>query len=198
MHIVTISVNGSTLDADVIDIEPGNLSVAAGVQWCIDKIAHGQRPTVYASRSWVPTITAGLQARGVDLARVDWWVADWTGTPHLVPGSVATQYANPPSSGGSYDVSITDGSWPFSVSPTPPAPTPAPSPDRTCPVNLRILQKAMTGGDVKSLQKLLGIAHDGIFGPATESAVRTFQASHKIAVDGIVGSTTWTTIIAVG
>ena len=196
--IVTISVNGSTLDADVIDIEPGNISIGDGVAWCARNLARGKRPTIYASKSWIPQIEDELRARGLSPASVDWWVADWTGYPHLVPGSVATQYANPPASGGNYDVSLTDGHWPTSQpTPTPPAP----SPDRTCTVTLRILSKGSTGGDVKSLQRLLhsaGLMVDGVFGDATDAAVRNFQRTQHLGIDGVVGSATWTTIIAVG
>jgi len=195
VQIVTISVTGSTLDADVIDIEPGNISVQAGVVWCERKLARGDRPTVYASRSWIPQIEDALRLIGVAPSLVDYWVADWTGVPHLVPGSVATQYANPPQSGGNYDVSLTNGTWPAGK----PAPAPAPPPSRTCTVNLRVLSNGSTGGDVRSLQLILrGLVVDGIFGPGTESAVRSFQAAHKLAVDGIVGSATWSTLIATG
>lgn len=34
-------------------------------------------------------------------------------------------------------------------------------------------------------------AIDGIFGPETESAVESFQYSHGLAVDGLIGSNTW-------
>jgi hypothetical protein len=49
---------------------------------------------------------------------------------------------------------------------------------------------------VKILQHLLrarasGIAADGKFGPATETAVRQFQGKQGIAVDGVVGPLTW-------
>jgi peptidoglycan hydrolase-like protein with peptidoglycan-binding domain len=196
VYVVTISVNGSTLDADVIDIEPGNISIAGGVDWCARKIARSERPVVYASRSWVPQIQDALRAHGIAVSAVDYWVADWTGSPHLVPGSVATQYANPPASGGNYDLSITNGSWPI---PTP-TPTPTPSPDRTCTVTLRILSKGSHGGDVRSLQRLLrgGLAVDGVFGDATDAAVRNFQRTNHLGIDGVVGSATWTTLIAVG
>jgi len=53
---------------------------------------------------------------------------------------------------------------------------------------------------VRSLQYLLN-AHgaclmvDGIFGPRTDSAVRSYQRAHGLAVDGIVGPRTWSSVI---
>lgn len=44
---------------------------------------------------------------------------------------------------------------------------------------------------VKTLQKHLGIAVDGIFGNDTEKAVKAFQKAHNLSVDGIVGAKTW-------
>lgn len=40
------------------------------------------------------------------------------------------------------------------------------------------------------------IAIDGIFGPGTESAVRSFQSSRNLTVDGIVGPQTWRALVA--
>ena len=53
---------------------------------------------------------------------------------------------------------------------------------------------------VQTLQHLLrarghGVAVDGIFGPATDAAVRAFQRQHGLAVDGIVGPNTWRALI---
>jgi len=53
---------------------------------------------------------------------------------------------------------------------------------------------------VRSLQYLLnahgaGLAVDGIFGARTNSAVRSFQASHGLVVDGIVGPQTWSSVL---
>lgn len=48
-----------------------------------------------------------------------------------------------------------------------------------------------SGPAVVDLQNLLGITADGEFGPLTDQAVRAFQASRNLLVDGIVGSHTW-------
>jgi ABC-type phosphate transport system substrate-binding protein len=46
------------------------------------------------------------------------------------------------------------------------------------------------GGSVVALQKALGIAADGVYGPQTAAAVRTFQRNHGLAVDGVAGPAT--------
>lgn len=46
------------------------------------------------------------------------------------------------------------------------------------------------GNAVAQLQRALGIAADGIFGPATLNAVRSFQRQAGLAVDGIAGPAT--------
>ena len=67
----------------------------------------------------------------------------------------------------------------------------------TIPVTIR---RGARGENVKLLQTLLSKAGsklviDGIFGPGTQSAVRSFQSKNKLVVDGIVGPKTWTELL---
>jgi peptidoglycan hydrolase-like protein with peptidoglycan-binding domain len=53
---------------------------------------------------------------------------------------------------------------------------------------LNVQQQGAQGDSVKWIQRRLpGLVVDGLFGPATAAAVKTFQAQKKIAADGIVG-----------
>jgi len=62
-------------------------------------------------------------------------------------------------------------------------------------------QQGASGQAVRAIQVLLsekygyGIAVDGVFGPATNDAVRDFQDKNGLAVDGIVGPQTWRMMI---
>lgn len=53
-----------------------------------------------------------------------------------------------------------------------------------------ILKLGSRGNEVKSLQEKLSLQADGIFGPLTEEAVKDFQKSNGLEVDGIVGVNT--------
>ena len=49
---------------------------------------------------------------------------------------------------------------------------------------------AQSKGEVLRLQRALGVAADGVFGPQTEHAVKRLQRRHGMSVDGIVGPAT--------
>ena len=53
-----------------------------------------------------------------------------------------------------------------------------------------ILKLGSRGNEVKVLQEKLNLKADGIFGPLTEEAVKDFQRSNGLEVDGIVGANT--------
>lgn len=53
-----------------------------------------------------------------------------------------------------------------------------------------VLKLGSRGNEVKALQEKLNLKADGIFGPLTEEAVKDFQGSNGLEVDGIVGADT--------
>lgn len=53
-----------------------------------------------------------------------------------------------------------------------------------------ILRAGDRGEGVVTVQRLLGVASDGVFGPATDEAVRAFQRGAGLAPDGVVGPAT--------
>ncbi|MDW5592765.1 peptidoglycan-binding protein [Conexibacter stalactiti] len=57
-----------------------------------------------------------------------------------------------------------------------------------------VVEKGDEGGDVKKLQRALGLHADGIFGPGTKKALRKFQARHHLHVDGVAGPATWSAL----
>ena len=79
-------------------------------------------------------------------------------------------------------------------------------------VDLPTLRKGSEGPTVMRLQQMLNpfvsggeeggpvvppLEEDGVFGPKTEQAVKSFQGGDagKLAVDGIVGRATWTKLL---
>jgi hypothetical protein len=70
-----------------------------------------------------------------------------------------------------------------------------PAPDVAWPV----LESGSQGDDVRSAQYLLSAAGypltvDGSFGPATRSAVISFQKSTSLTADGVIGANTWSAL----
>ena len=56
---------------------------------------------------------------------------------------------------------------------------------------MMLLKTGSKGNDVKTLQAILGVTADGVFGPATAKAVMAWQSSHGLTPDGVVGPATW-------
>lgn len=71
---------------------------------------------------------------------------------------------------------------------------------QTWPALVVTTQQGSTGNAVIALQRQLN-AHghnltvDGDFGPATAAAVRSFQSSKKLSVDGVAGPQTWNSLV---
>ena len=65
------------------------------------------------------------------------------------------------------------------------------------------IRTGSSGTDVRRLQRLLVMMKllefdeiDGAFGPKTDAAVRDFQSSNGLAIDGVVGPQTWNALPA--
>lgn len=122
-RITTTTTFAGDLNARIYDCERGDGNAQSAATWAKEKIHLAERPTIYCSRvgevgyGW-PWVQQALTALGIPLLAVDFGIADYTGVPHLVPGSAFTQYANPPDSGGDYDISLTNGVWPNEPDPS--------------------------------------------------------------------------------
>jgi hypothetical protein len=71
------------------------------------------------------------------------------------------------------------------VAPSPQPPFVPPTPPATA-----VWQVGSTGDKVKSIQTLVGVPADGVFGPQTEAAVRQWQSNLKLDADGVWGPAT--------
>lgn len=54
-----------------------------------------------------------------------------------------------------------------------------------------VLKKGHQGDLVEEVQEALGLRADGVFGPRTEQAVKSFQIDNGLTGDGVVGPMTW-------
>lgn len=61
---------------------------------------------------------------------------------------------------------------------------------------MNTIKQGSKGGDVKLLQKYMGVAQDGIWGPKTTAAVKEWQRKNGLVADGIVGPKTWKKLIS--
>lgn len=132
--------DGSWVLADILDVENGDATPEEAPGWTQAMRLAG-RPIIapYCSRlsKW-PAVLAAFKAQNI--APPDFIIADYTGQPHLVPGSVATQWTD---NGNIYDISQTNGSWPYSVTvPDPPLP-----PITSTPVGDKVLNVVAVKAD---------------------------------------------------
>ena len=59
---------------------------------------------------------------------------------------------------------------------------------------MAMLRRGLVGEPVRILQEHLGVDADGVFGPATEAALRDYQEQNGLSVDGIAGPDTFTSM----
>jgi hypothetical protein len=90
-----IDTNGSNPKANALDVEPGDATPSQAGQWVAQKLTAtpNQTAIVYTMRSdWSATQAAIGQLPPWMQSHVKWWIADPTGSPHMVPGANATQW----------------------------------------------------------------------------------------------------------
>ena len=121
-RFVRIAVLASTNDGNVLDVERGDATPAQSVGWVLMRRRAGGDPSVYCNASTWPAVRAAFHAAGV--AEPHYWIASWGTGPTGIAGAVAHQYADPPASGGHYDLSVVADYW-GGVDPLAPAPATA-------------------------------------------------------------------------
>ncbi len=93
--------------AQALDVEPGCASPSQVPGWISAKLkAHPQElAIIYTSLSEWSQVQADVASLPASMrSAIRWWIADPTGTPHMVPGAQATQYYW----GSSYDISLAE------------------------------------------------------------------------------------------
>ena len=104
-NVLWIDTNGSDPGCNALDVEPGDATPSGAAQWVKDRLTQQPHATaiVYTMISdWQQVKDAIGTLPGQMQSQVQYWIADPTGVPHIVPGSTATQW----SWGPSYDVTM--------------------------------------------------------------------------------------------
>lgn len=151
----------------------------------VEVIAYAKNPW---TRDLTPAGRAGLQ-RGLDFFR-SWGIPDqwaWKNQPPpRYPGG-SVRRRNPEQSGHAYH-----SGWPVNDHGDPGAIDPPWEIRATDPTRPRLGDRGEIVATVQALLVRWGyeLDRDGVFGPATDAAVRSFQRQHALEVDGIVGPAT--------
>jgi len=102
-NVLWIDTNGSNTHASALDVEPGDATPSGAAHWVNAKLTaspHGDA-IVYTFKSDWGAVQDSINALpSWEHAHVKYWIADPTGTPHIVPGAAATQW----SWGSNYDI----------------------------------------------------------------------------------------------
>jgi hypothetical protein len=194
---------------EIFDHEAGNVGPARIAEAIAARLAQGKWSIVYSNGSELPTVQHALQQHGIQFSGGEMWpsvgVYLWCAHPGTTPGHIPPWAPVHPVAvqdrwEKDWDISTVYGNFPNPTTipaaghppvPQTPAPPPAPT-QRTCTVNLPVLQQGAKGPPVRALQVLLGgLNADADFGPRTHSRLVAWQKQAGLAADGIVGAHTW-------
>jgi hypothetical protein len=93
--VLWIDTNGSDPSCNVLDVEPGDATPSGAAQWVEERLTSHPNDIaiVYTMLSeWQQVKDAVGSLPGQMQSHVQYWIADPTGIPHIVPGSDATQW----------------------------------------------------------------------------------------------------------
>jgi hypothetical protein len=105
--VLWIDTNGSDPQASALDVEPGDATPGIAAQWVQEKLTAQPRATaiIYTSLGEWPEAEASIDTLPTSMqSHVKYWIANPTGTPHMIPGAAATQWYW----GGTYDISTVE------------------------------------------------------------------------------------------
>ncbi|HTZ28954.1 MAG TPA: hypothetical protein VMC83_33440 [Streptosporangiaceae bacterium] len=103
-HVLWVDIDASDPHADALDIEPGCATPSEAVGWVSARLnadPHGVAILYTMISQWQTVRDDVSSLPGWMQSRIRWWIADPTGSPHVVPGSQATQWYW----GQNYDIS---------------------------------------------------------------------------------------------
>jgi hypothetical protein len=103
-HVMWVDIDASDPHADALDIEPGCASPSEAAGWVSARLSTDPHRVaiLYTMISQWATVKADVSSLPAWMqSRIRWWIADPTGSPHVVPGSQATQWYW----GQNYDIS---------------------------------------------------------------------------------------------
>jgi len=103
-NVLWIDTNGTNTHASALDVEPGDATPSQAAQWVNAKLTASPHTDaiVYTFKSDWGAVQDSINALpSWEQSHVKYWIADPTGTPHIVPGASATQWFW----GSSYDIS---------------------------------------------------------------------------------------------
>jgi hypothetical protein len=93
--VLWIDTTGFDYNASILDIEPGAADLSTVEPWVWHRLhAHPHAlARLYSSQAEWPAVQAAVAPLPASMrSQIRWWIADPTGTAHLVPGSDATQW----------------------------------------------------------------------------------------------------------